>query len=41
MAELEVKVTVMDSDRLKRLIKRLKQVKWKHARRYAKVKMKR
>ena len=37
-SELEVKVTVMDSDKLKRLLKRLKQLKWKRARRYAKVK---
>lgn len=41
MAELEVKVTVMDSDKLKRLVKRLKQLKWKRANRYANVKVKR
>ena len=41
MAQLKVEVTVMDSDKVKRFIKRMWKLKWKRANRYAQVKGKR
>lgn len=38
MAELEVKVTVMDSEKVKKFIKRMKKLRWRRANRYAQLK---
>lgn len=38
MAELKVEVKVMDSDKIKSFIKRMKQLRWRRANRYAQIK---